>query len=102
MRQLFSAKRFAITERNSERGLKSFTGKSTKPSRQIKMRTFSCMSNPDKALTKKSYLLTLAVINQKISSKQAIPEKKINRLQKEAIRLRVLIDALDTEIRIEE
>jgi hypothetical protein len=101
MRQPFSVKRFASTARNRENVLKSFIGENTKPSRQIKMRTFSCMSNPDKALTKKSYLLTLSVINQKILSKQVIPENKINRLRKEALRLRVLIDALDTEIQIE-
>ena len=62
------------------------------------MRTFSSMSNPDKILTRKSYLMNLAFINQMISADNFLPGEMVIKLQNEASRLHILIETLDTEL----
>lgn len=62
------------------------------------MKTFSFMSTPDKILTRKSYLLNLDFLNQKISSECSLPEENVSNLRKELSRLQILIETLDTEL----
>ena len=66
--------------------------------KKIEMKTFSCMSTPDKVLTRQSYLKNLIFLNQMISTDSFLPQEKVSKLQKEIYRLKILIDAIDAEL----
>jgi len=62
------------------------------------MKTFSAMSVPDKILTKKSYLMNIAFLNQLLATEKYMPEERVMQMKKEICRLQTLIDAIDADI----